>query len=423
MTVPSAYTQDPGMQGASASRRDAIAKAQARGQTVLGVLPIVYPKPLLTAMDILAVELWGPPGAPRSHHVGRLQAYVCALARNALAFIAGGGADAVDGFLYPHTCDSIQGLATQIPDFGGSDKPAFRFRLPKGPARPSARAYLRREYRHLAENLSALTKRSLDADRLAWALDLHALIDRARATLLAGRDRLALNDRSLYTLLRRGEYLWPEAHLGELEGAVAMITPRAQAFPEPQDATERGIPLLVSGIVPAPMGIFDHLRDAGAYVGADDYAAIGRRVGHAAWDAATLRQAAVAVGTRDDAKASDSAHTGITSRSRDPFDVLVDRFFDLPPCPTRAATIETRLAHLDRLYAQGACQGVILHAVQFCEPELFDVPAIRRHVQARNIPFLLLDSELEAGLSGRAVTRLEAFVEMVSARPKDGGAA
>ena len=60
------------------------------GRRALAVLPVHYPKELLTAFDVLAVELWGPPGAPRGDAAGRLQPYVCAVVRNALAFLAAG---------------------------------------------------------------------------------------------------------------------------------------------------------------------------------------------------------------------------------------------------------------------------------------------------------------------------------------------
>src|SRR5512147_1901148 len=86
------------------------------GRAAVAVLPVHYPKEILTAMNVLAVEMWGPPGPPRGPEAGRLQSYVCAVARNALAFLASGGADAVDAVLFPHTCDSIQGLATLAPD-------------------------------------------------------------------------------------------------------------------------------------------------------------------------------------------------------------------------------------------------------------------------------------------------------------------
>ena len=136
------------------TRNEYIARQRdAHGRKALAVLPIHYPKELLTALDVLAVELWGPPGAPRGDAAGRLQSYVCALARNALAFLASGGADAVDGVLFPHTCDSIQGLATLATDLGGWRKPAFTFLHPKGPLRPSARAFVDAELRALAGEL------------------------------------------------------------------------------------------------------------------------------------------------------------------------------------------------------------------------------------------------------------------------------
>ena len=121
-----------------------------QGRRSVAVLPVHYPKPLLTALDILAVELWGPPGPPRSDAAGRLQPYVCAVARNALAFLASGGADSVDAVLFPHTCDSIQGLATLVTDMGGWSKRAFTFLHPRGLDRPGVRPFLEAELRELA---------------------------------------------------------------------------------------------------------------------------------------------------------------------------------------------------------------------------------------------------------------------------------
>ena len=59
-------------------------------------------------------------------------------------------------------------------------------------------------------------------------------------------------------------------------------------------------------------------------------------------------------------------------------------------------------------------RGVVIHVVKFCEPELFDVPVIQRTFTERGLPVLSLEGELERQLSGQAVTRLEAFVEMLA---------
>jgi len=285
----------------------------------------------------------------------------------------------VDGALFPHTCDSIQGLATLAKDFGGWTKPAFTFLHPKGPSRPSARAFVEAELRALAGALEELAGRPLDPARLAAALGLHGEIDAERAALLDARPRVAMTDPELYGLLRRGEWLWPEDHLAELRAARSKVKDQPVAH---------GVPILVSGYVPEPGAFLEALNRAGAYVAADDYAAVGRRVPR------TL----VAAGPR-----------------QDPWDGLLDRYWAAPPCPTRSADQGARMRHLEALAERSGARGVLLHVVKFCEPELFDVPAIRKTFAARGLPVLVLEGELEAELAAQAVTRIEAFVEMLSA--------
>jgi len=349
---------------------------ESHGRMAVAVLPIHYPKEILTALDVLSVELWGPPGAPRGDGAGRIQSYVCSLARNALAFMAAGGADAVDGVLFPHTCDSIQGLATLATDFGGWGKKAFTFLHPKGPARESSRTYLEAELRSLVRDLEPFAGRRLEPARLAAAVALHREIDACRAALLDGRPRLAAGDPELYALLRRGEWLWPEDHLAELREA-------RDRFRE--GPIRPGIPVLVSGYVPEPPALLEVLERSGAYVAADDYAAVGRRV---------VRAAAAAP---------------------DPWQAVLDRYWAAPPCSTRSADPDERARYLTGLLERSGARGAILHILKFCEPELFDVPALRRAFAARGVPVLVLEGELELELSGQAVTRVEAFVEMLAA--------
>ena len=361
---------------AALTRTDYILSQRARhGRRALAVLPVAYPKELLTALDLLAVELWGPPGPPRGDAAGRIQAYVCPVVRNALAFLAAGGADAVDGALFPHTCDSLQQLATLAADLGGWSKPALVFQHPRGPPRASARAFLAAELRALAAGLERLAGRALEPARLAWAVDLHEELDALRAALLELGPRAGLGERARYTLLRRGEWLWPEEHLAELRAAHAA----AVAAPAPA----RSVPLLVTGYVPEPMAVLDVLEAAGAFVAADDWAAVGRRV--------------------------------VPGRTEgEPWARLAARYEAAPPCPTRAADQGTRVRHLETLLERSGARGVLVHTVKFCEPELFDVPALRAAFAARGVPVLHLETELEGEPPAQLVTRLEAFVELLS---------
>jgi benzoyl-CoA reductase/2-hydroxyglutaryl-CoA dehydratase subunit BcrC/BadD/HgdB len=358
-------------------RSAVISARKIQGRKTVAVLPVHYPRELFTAMDIRTVELWGPPGPPRGPDAGRIQTYACAIVRNALAFLASGGADAVDAVLFPHTCDSIQGLATLAPDFGGWEKPALRYLHPKGEDRPAARAFVRAELVHLADRLAELTGSPLEIPRLAAAIGLHAKIDRLRGALLSRRAFLGMGDPALYRLLRRGEFLGPEDHLAELADAARGLG---------EERMQRGIPLMVTGYVPEPMTLFDSLEAAGAFIAADDYAAVGRRV----------PAAPPAVGG-------------------DPLDTLAAKAFAMPPCPTRGGDQDARMEYLASLYRHSGAAGLIVHVQKFCEPELFDFPAIRRRFARIGAPLLYLEGELENSLSGQVITRLEAFVEMVDA--------
>lgn len=359
-------------------RRDYIGEQRSlHGRRAVAVLPVHYPKELLTAFDLLSVEMWGPPGPPRGEAAGRLQSYVCAVARNALAFVAAGGADATDALLVPHTCDSLQGLATLVTDFGGWGKKSFVFHHPRDGARRCAQACAAAELRDLAAELSTWTGRALDPARLAWAVGLHAEIDEARAALLDGRSRLPLDDTQLYALLRRGEWLWPEEHLEELRAAVATLQ---------DEPVQRGVPVLVTGYVPEPAGILEVLHRAGAFVAADDYAAVGRRVARGPPPAG------------------------------DPWADLLARSLSLPPCPTRGADQAARMHHLAALADRAGARGVLIHVQKFCEPELFDVPTIRSTFEVRGLPTLLVEGEIERELPARMETRIEAFGELLRGR-------
>jgi benzoyl-CoA reductase/2-hydroxyglutaryl-CoA dehydratase subunit BcrC/BadD/HgdB len=277
--------------------------------------------------------------------------------------------------LFPHTCDSIQGLATQAPDFGGWGKQVFRFIHPKGDDRPSSRTFVRRELEALAVELERLTNAPLEADALRQALALHRDIHELRARLVDQRRSLPLDDLALYTLLRRGEFLWPSDHLAELRESAAALEAQPML---------RGAPVMITGLVPEPMTILAALNDAGAFVVADDYAAVGRRI------------------VRD--------HPELAP---DPLDTLVDLQFAGPPCSTRTIAQQRRLDVLEQTFDRSGAAGLIIHMVKFCEPELFDVPLIRRRFEADGVPVLYLESELESAPAGQTVTRLEAFVEML----------
>ncbi len=359
------------------TRQDALDAHRRQGLPTLAVLPIHYPRELLDALDILGIELWGPPGPLPDGPSERIQAYVCSLVRNAMAFIDAGGIDGVDGILFPNTCDSMMGLASLVPDLVGYDKPVFHLHLPRVPEAHTAEQFLETELRRLWTALAEAFDREPDLDRLAGALETRRAIELAHRELRAGRRRLPMPERELMALLRQDGYLPAAEHLRDLQRALRQVRKVKQFHAGPG--------VVLSGIVPEPMALLDTLEDAGAVVVGDDYGSTGRRL------------------PRYDRAGDD-----------DPLRQVARRMAARPPCSTTSADTHARTDYLAGLVRRSGAAGLIVHSVRFCEPELFDIPAIKDRMERDGVPVLFLDTEVEREVPGALQTRVEAFVEMLS---------
>ena len=97
----------------------------------------------------------------------------------------------------------------------------------------------------------------------------------------------------------------------------------------------------------------------------------------------------------------------------DPYETLVENYLATPPCPTRGSSIQDRIDFLMGKVHNCDAQGVIFCGVKFCEPEWFDVPQLTAALNRESVQTLVLEVEINQGISGQLSTRLEAFVEML----------
>ena len=351
------------------SRAEVIREQRQAGRRIAAVLPIHYPRELLRACGFHPVEVWGPPGVDAAASDAHLQAYTCPIVRNATAFVLDGGLDVADVLLVPHTCDALQGMGSVLTDFAAPRMPVVTLYLPRGD-RPVDYEYAERELRVVAARLGEAGGVVPGDAALSAAVQAEAEADAALARLARHRTGFAVSDRTFFTLLRSREYL-PAERFCELAAAV----------PEgPLPDCDKTI--LLSGIVPEPMEVFDHVEACGGRVVGDDLACCSRR----------LYPAGVAA---------------------DPWTRMAERLLDAPPDSTRGTPIEERVRFLsDRAAAVGA-RGVLFYGVTFCEPELFDLPLLRRGLQERGLHVMDVEVELTRTLPGQVATRVEAFLELL----------
>ncbi len=349
------------------------AQKEVHGRHLFGVFPAQYPREILWAFNILPVEIWDPP-LEVSHASAHLQPYICSVVKLGLELILQGKCEELDGFLFPHTCDSIQNLTSIVTDYLSLDKPCYFFYHPKQPYRDSARAYY-------LENLKALVSR-LESE---WGTLDHAELRRRvkqgqeLASLIGkiyeqrARGRLRATNSAFYQVIRQGEFLHPDDFIPLLTAFLASAT----------GEEEQGLSVVLSGVLPNPPDILTLLDETGIRVSEDDFLNCSRR----------LRIP--------------------PSGAEDPFEAMAEGYFGMPPCTTKDSSLALRLdAILEKIERSGA-KGVIFYMVKFCEPELFDVPELVEGLREKGVPTLVMDVEINQGFGGQLATRVEAFGEML----------
>jgi benzoyl-CoA reductase/2-hydroxyglutaryl-CoA dehydratase subunit BcrC/BadD/HgdB len=351
------------------SRKEIIRQVRGEGKKIAAVLPIHYPRALLRAFAFHPIEVWGPPGINTHAQASHFQEYTCAIVRNATSFLSTDVGKLLDCILVPHTCDSLQGMGSIFKSFLSGGKPVLTIYHPRGRGQ-SQLQFLQKELEDLAERLRPLSDVDpSDADLIA-ALDIEGQADAAFAQICLNRDKYSVSDRDFFSALRSREFLPTELFL-EL----------AQALPKaPVD--REGIPLLLSGIVPEPMELFDHLNEMGGKVVVDDLACCGRRVYE----------------IYDDAN---------------PFRRMARQMMSMPPDPTVGASVEDRCKHLVSQMEKYGAKGAVVYNVKFCEPELFYLPLQRKALEKRGWPLLYLETDLEGTIPFQVLNRIQSFLEML----------
>jgi len=343
------------------------------GRHPFGVFPAQYPKEILWAFDILPVEIWDPPLEVTSANA-HLQPYICSVVRLGLELILQGKGADLEGFLFPHTCDSIQNLASIVYDYLGLDKPCYFFYHPKQPYKDAARVYYRDQLKSLVARLERQFGPLDHAElrrRVAQGQELAAMTERLYD--LRAKGRLRASNEAYYRVLRQGEYLHPDDFM-----------PVLQAFLESAEGeATQAVSVILSGVLPNPPEMLTLLDSAGIRVSEDDFLCCSRRlrVPH--------------------------------SNAEDPFEALTDGYFAMPPCTTKDSPLSSRVDSLLEKVEKCGASGVIFYVVKFCEPELFDVPELVEALKEKGISTLVMDVEINQGFGGQLATRIEAFAEMI----------
>lgn len=194
-----------------------------------------------------------------------------------------------------------------------------------------------------------------------------------------------------------GSRLEAEAYMSEFVAEQAKPPAPAISPGDPDDETQEGRlagpgrkPVLVTGNIIRPGRLLGVIDSCGGAAVSLDLCSVERFITGGA-------------GSADPAPGADRGQL---------FAYLAETYLARNPCPRMLNSAERH----ERLIAGSrrlGARGVIIIPLMFCDPFLYDLPALERRLDEQGIPSLVLNSDYQDDSPGQVTTRVEAFMEMI----------
>ncbi len=361
---------------------DSLAGLKSQGHTLIGCFPLYPPLELLHSFGLTPVVLWGllqdiTHLALSDRH---LQPYACGVARSLSEFVLSRGSEFFDAMFMYNACDTLRNLPEILESSlgrNGTPIPLFRLHIPAVPlSRAFASVYLKERIRALIGELEKFTGKAFSKQAFLRSTALYNRQRRLSLDLehLAAAGRIRFADCS-GILLSAGR-MPVDDHITILERTIREFNGRAPGH--------QGIRIMLSGILPPPAALLDAIERAGLMVAANDIAALRRSYGY------------------------------LPSASADPGAYYEDLYRNRYPCTTILPSADRRLETVMQTLRESDVQGFIFVGEKFCEHEYFEIPAIKRMLEAAGVRTLELEIGMDNALNLDAYrTRIEAFAEML----------
>lgn len=345
-------------------------------QKTIGFFCPYVPEELLHAAGFFPLRLMGTP-IKMSHVKAHLPSNCCHLVKSSLESLLQGELDFLQGIIFSHTCDSMQGLS-DIWAHQHRFPIHFDLMLPTHLDSESSRWYLKAEMERFKEFLESHSGKITD-ERIKASIQLFNRI-REKLEEIYIRRRGALipwSGRFFAQVIRAGYLLDRERYL-------ELLNELLSALPEKTEGSENLIPVYLAGNMAHSESYFSLIEEAGAIIVQDDLCSGAR----------TLRL--------------------MVPEDVDPIEALAQRYFTSFFCPTKHKGVRAHEETLLGEVQKSGAKGVIFLLYKYCEAHYFDYPDLKAALESKGIPCLLLDVEDPSQSLGQLKIRVQAFVEMLS---------
>ena len=354
------------------------------GRKVIGYFCCFVPDEIIAAFDMVPYRIQGSQMIAIDEADAYIEPTACPFARSCFNLALRGEYDFLDGFVAPHSCDTIE----RMYHIWRHNKPASFNHYINVPHMqgPSSETFYREELRYFISSLEEWSGRKLENTKLREAVVLY---NRRRAALrelyaLRKVDPPLVSGTEVTKVLVAGMGIPASEHTELVERFIGEVRSR----PRPQKTGEPRI--FVWGNEIDDVAFIRLIEESGAQVVIDD----------------------LCTGTRsfwDD-----------VPETEDPLDGIANRYFgthcprsNVPKTETREKDLEARFGHIGRFIGEWNANGTIFYIVRYCDTCELEGPDLREYLNGMGLPVLMIEDDYSVSTIGQLRTRIQAFIEMI----------
>jgi len=357
------------------------------GSKIIGYLCAYVPLEIITAAGFIPFRIKGDVNEPITKADTEMETIVCPLVRSCYDMALKGSYEFLDGLVIPHACDSIC-RTYDIWKYTLGLAYSHFINMPHG-TDDSSLKYFKAILNTFRKSLGEFAGKEISDDSLARAVRSYNE-NRARVRglyELRKSDQPLISGAELTRVLVAAMSIPVEESINLLDNVIAEVGQRVSI-------TDVKLPrVMVVGAEVDDDAFIKLIEDSGAYVVADDLCPGAREY----WP-----------------------YVDVTD---DPTDGIAERYLRKITCgrtfrekrSTYPEYLEERFGHIGRFIKNFKVDGVILYIYKYCDPFGFEVPAIKSYIESLGTPVLYLEEEYSMSTTGRLRTRIQAFLELISA--------
>ncbi len=308
----------------------------------------------------------------------------CPFARSCFNQALKGDYDFLDGFVVPHSCDTIE----RMYHIWRHTKPTEFTHMINVPHMlgPDSERFYRKELDYFVNCLEQWSGRKLDPGKLRGAVKLY---NRRRALLrdlyaLRTSDPPPVSGTEITKVLVAGMGIPAADHIELVEKFIAEVKGRSQP------KAVRVPRIFIWGNEIDDIAFIKLVEESGAQVVMDD----------------------LCTGTRffwDDVPETD-----------DPLDGIAARYLqthcprsNVPQAGPRDKDLENRFGYIREFIKNWKVDGVIFYIVRYCDTCELEGPDLREYLNSFKLPVLMIEDDYSTSTIGQLRTRVQAFLEMI----------